>query len=100
MTRLVKLLWNGDLPLREAFWQYAVFYGFLVNVLTDILFYALLVKDADAALLILAFVIPIPYNILVVVAVWRSAGRYPGPTKWIDIARVGTVIWIAFLTLV
>lgn len=100
LTERVKYLWRGDLPLREAIWQYAVFYGLLVNVLTDVLFYALLVNDANEALVALAFAIPIPYNIFVVVAVWRSAGRSPGPERWKDMARLGTVIWIVFLTLV
>ena len=100
LTDLAKHLWKGDIPLRDAFWQYAVFYGLLVNVLTDVFFFALLLNDANAALLVLAFAIPIPYNIFVVVAVWRSAGHYPGPEKWIGVVRVGTVIWIVFLTLV
>ena len=100
LIQRIKHVWNGDLPLRETFWQYAVFYGLFVNVLTDVLFYALLVNDANVGLLALAFAIPIPYNIFVVVAVWRSAGHYPGPDRWKDFARFGTVTWIVFLTLV
>ena len=100
MKELVKHLWAGDLPLRRAFWDYAVFYGLLVNVITDVAFFALLMNDGNMALVALAFAVPIPYNILVAVAVWRSAGRYQGPKKWAELARVGTVIWMTVLTLV
>jgi phosphoketolase len=99
MAGFVKRLWAGDLPLRQAIWEYAVFYGLLINVLTDVLFYALLINDANAALVVLAFVLPIPYNILVIVAVWRSAEHYQGPERSRDLARLGIVIWMVFLTL-
>jgi len=97
---LVKRLWAGDLPLKKVFWDYAIFYGLLVNVTTDVAFYALLMNDGNMALVALAFAIPIPYNILIVVAVWRSAGRYPGPKKWSELARIGIIIWMTGLTLV
>jgi len=99
MAGFVKRLWAGDLPLRQAIWEYAVFYGLLINVLTDVLFYALLINDANSVLVVLAFALPIPYNIFVIVAVWRSAGRYPGPERLRDLARLGTVVWIVVLTL-
>ena len=99
MKGLVKRLWAGDLPLRQLIWEYAVFYGLLINVLTDVLFYALLVNDANSVLVVLAFALPIPYNIFVIVAVWRSAGRYPGQERSRDLARLGTVVWMVVLTL-
>ena len=99
LTELIRDVWKGDLPLRQAIWEYAVFYGLLVNVLTDVLFYALLVNDASSVLIALAFVIPIPYNIFVVVAVWRSAGRHPRSERARDLARLGTVVWMVVLTL-
>ena len=99
MMELVKRLWAGDLPLRRAFWDYAVFYGLLVNLVTDVAFFSLLMNDANLVLVALAFAIPIPYNVLVVVAVWRSAARYLGPKKWAELARVGIVVWMVALTL-
>ncbi len=96
--KLVKCLWAGELPLRQAFWEYAVGYASLLNLVTSLAFLALLLNDANPALIILAFVSPIPFNCFVVVAVWRSAGRYRGPKSWADLARVGAVIWMVFLT--
>ena len=98
-VKLVKCLWAGELPLRHAFWQYAVGYGLLINLVTSMAFLALLTNDANIALVALAFALPIPYNFVVAVAVWRSADRYSGPKTWADLASVGTVIWMVVLTL-
>ncbi len=98
-VKLVKCLWAGELPLRQAFWQYAVGYGLLINLVTSMVFLALLTNDANIALVALAFALPIPYNFVVAVAVWRSADRYSGPKTWADLASVGTVIWMVVLTL-
>ena len=98
MVNLAKDLWGGRLPLKEAVWVYAVAYGLLINLITSLLFLGLLINDVGPILLILAFVLPIPFNLLVVVAVWRSAERYQGPKEWADLARLGTVIWMLVLT--
>ena len=74
-------------------------YGLLINVVTSLAFLALLVTDANIALLAVAFAVPIPYNFVMVVAVWRSADRYSGPKTWADLARMGIVIWMVGLTI-
>lgn len=98
MTTLTRSLWAGDLPLGEAFWWYAVGYGLVLNLVTSLLFLAAVVKAAGVVALVLIFLLPIPYNVLIVVAVWRSAGRYTGPRKWADLARTGTLVWMILLT--
>lgn len=99
MLERIKRLWRGELPLARAFWNFAIFYGLVLNLVTHIAFLTLLLNEGNATLVALAMVFPIPYNLLVVVAVWRSAGRYSGPKKWADLARIGTVIWMLALTL-
>ena len=49
-------------------------------------------------LLVAAFLLPIPYNLLVGVAVWRSADRYQGPQRWADLARAASLVWLLVLT--
>ncbi len=97
--KLVKCLWASELPLRQAFWQYAVGYGLLINLVTSLAFLALLTNDANIVLVALAFALPIPYNFVMAVAVWRSADRYSGPKAWADLARIGIVIWMVSLTI-
>ena len=98
-VKLVKRLSAGRLPLEQAFWHYAVGYGLLINLVTSLRFLALIARDANTALVALAFALPLPYNVIVTVAVWRSASYYPGPKKWADMARMGTLIWMIALTL-
>ena len=97
-AKFVNRLWTGEFPLGQAFWRYAVGYGLLLNLVTHPAFFALLVNDANMVLVVLAFAAPVPYNIFIVVAVWRSADRYQGPKAWAELARVGTVIWMLALT--
>ena len=99
MAKFVSRLWAGQLTLQEAFWRYAVGYGLLINLFASLAFLALITRDANVALVTLAFALPVPYNVLVTVAVWRSANSYPGPKTWADWARIGTVIWMVVLTL-
>ena len=98
MTEHVKRLWAGALPLHEAFWHYAIVFGLLVNIATITLFLGLYVADADTTLLVAAFLLPVPYNLLVGVAVWRSADRYQGPQRWADLARAASLVWLLVLT--
>jgi hypothetical protein len=98
MTALVRRLWVGEVPLAEAFWHYAVGYGLLLNIATSALFLILIGNDAGPVFLVLTFLLPVPYNALIVVAVWQSANRYPGPPRWAEIARFGTVLWMLALT--
>ena len=98
MTSLIRSLWSGTVPLGEAFWWYAVGYALVLNLVTSLLFLLMVVKDAGTTVLVLTFLLPIPYNLLVLVAVWRSAGRYLGPKKWAELARASSLIWLLVLT--
>ena len=96
--KLIKDLWVGAVPLKEAVWWYAVGYGLAVNLITTLLFLGLLTNDAATVFLIIAFALPLPFNLFVIIAVWRSADQYQGPKKWADMARMGTVLWMIILT--
>ena len=73
--------------MKQAFWQWAIVYGLLVNLVTSALFFGLVIYDVAPLLLIVAFILPVPFNLFVVVAVWRSADRYQGLKKWADLGR-------------
>jgi hypothetical protein len=97
MTRLSRL-WRGELPLPEAFWNWAVLGGLAVNGITSILFLALIVADYPVTAIVVGYVFSVPYNIIVAVGVWRSAGRFQGDRRWADLARAVTVIGMALLS--
>ena len=86
-------LWAGRLPLGTAFWWYAIVWGTAFNVAATLLAMALLAADLSAVLAVGVAALPIPYNLLALVAVWRSAGTYEGPRLWADLARVLSLVW-------
>ncbi|MDD9902829.1 MAG: hypothetical protein OXT06_04620 [Rhodospirillaceae bacterium] len=98
MKERIEALWRGNIPLDIVFWRFAVIYGLVLNAATSLLFMTLLVNDAGLHWLIPAFLLPIPYNLLIIVAVWRSAGRYDGPRQWVDWSRFATVLLMVVLT--
>lgn len=85
-------LWRGEQPLNRAFWDYAILYGVPLNLASTFGFLALSSQDSPALGLIVN-VLPLPYNVLVLVGVWRSAARYGGPSHWAEAARVAVAIW-------
>jgi hypothetical protein len=98
MNRL-KLLWLGELPLAEAFWQWAVSVGLVVNTIATAGFLALIVADHVVPALIV-HALPLPYNIVAAVGVWRSADRFRGDRRLADLARIAAVAVFVVLTLV
>lgn len=93
-------LWRGELPLAHAFWEYAVLYGTLANLMTTGLAFAVIAAGLPAILAIAIFFSPLPYNVTAVVGVWRSADRYQGRAEWRTLARVAIVIWVLVMTIV
>jgi hypothetical protein len=98
---LIARLWAGEVPLARVFWHYAIVGGTALNVLATLLAMALLAADAPELLALAVHALPIPYNLFVLVAVWRSASVYEGPRLLADLARFTSVIWaVAASTLV
>jgi hypothetical protein len=94
----LRSLWAGKVPLRTAFWEYAIFYGFILNLFTTIASFALLAFDVPTAIAMTVFFLPLPYNLFVLVAVWRSAAHYDGPPHWANAARIAVAIWVVVAT--
>ncbi len=75
----LRTLWRGEVPLGLVFWWHAMVVGTLLNLAATLIFAILQSIDLPDALGLVVFLLPIPYNVFVAVAVWRSAGRYAGP---------------------
>jgi len=97
--RKLAALWAGELPLAEAFWTYAVAIGLTVNVVTSFLFLALIAADRPLVALFVGYVCSVPYNVLAVVGVWRSAARHPGERAHAELARLVTLVGMVLLSL-
>lgn len=98
MFRRIGALWRGQVPLSHAFWDWAVIGGLVVNVTTTFASLALVMQDQRALALIVGYAIPIPYNLMALVGVWRAAARDGGDARRIFFLRTVTVIWLAILS--
>lgn len=98
-TNLFLRLWRGEVPLFNAFWDWALIGGLIVNVSTTIACLVLVMEDMPIAAAIVGYAFSVPYNVFITVAVWRSADRYKGDPRRATLARVVTVIGMIVLSL-
>ena len=96
--RKLRALWAGELPLSEAFWTYAVAIGLSVNVVSSLLFLALISADRPLAALFVGYVCSVPYNVVAVVGVWRSAARHEGDRAHAELAPLVTLVGMILLS--
>jgi hypothetical protein len=97
--RDLRRLWTGELPLRTAFWTWAVAGGLLVNIATTLAFLALVSMDRSLAALVVGYGCSVPYNIVAVIGVWRSADRYAGDPIVANAARFVALLAMVLLSL-
>ena len=91
-------VWNGYLPLADAFWMWGVVGGLIVNGTTSALFLILLAADHAVWAIIVGNVPSIPYNIFVGVGIWRAAGRYDGDRRLATLTRVVSPVMLVLLS--
>lgn len=91
-------LWAGEVPLAEAFWWYGIACGFFVNLLATLLALAAATLGAQGWLVLGLYLLPLPYNLLVLVGVWRSAARWQGAPHWATLARLAILFWVGAAT--
>ncbi len=100
-------LWAGRLPLSEAFWVYAIFWGLLINLAATLCSLTLLVavggdaatKDWAPLAALALHLLPGPYNLLFLVGVWRSAARPEVTASAALLARAAVIVWCAAMIL-
>jgi hypothetical protein len=100
-------LWSGRLPLSTAFWSYAVFWGFFVNLAALGASLVLVMagppgesgRNWPIYLAVLAHILPIPFNGAVLVGVWRSAERPENSPLLSLAAKLAIAAWAVVLVL-
>lgn len=92
--------WRGGLPLGQAFWLWGFLGGAVVNLFVNLLVVLLLTAEVPAWLAVLLFATHLPVNAMLLVGVWRSAGRPEVGRDTASLARVAMVVWVAVLILV
>ena len=95
----MRALWSGRLPLAQAFWEHAVIYAALVNLAATYATFAALAAGLPGPLAVIIFLLPIPYIVVAIVGVWRSAAVYRGPQHWALLARIAAAMWGGLMVL-
>jgi hypothetical protein len=88
-------LFKGDIPLIITFWVFGVLVGWvIIGALLSILeanYSSLAMKENGTLLIQSIYWLIILYSAFVLIAIWRSAGKYQGRSTWAIFAR-GIVI--------
>jgi len=67
--------WHGRIGWRTLFWRDLLLIGTGLNLLMTGTALALLSQDAPMHWVLLAHLLPLPYNLLIVSAIWRARRR-------------------------
>lgn len=75
---MIGRLWRGEYALGRVFWEFMLAWGTLLNLLTTGASLIAFVNGAPAWAGLALHLSAIPYNLLMLVAVFRAAAREPG----------------------
>ncbi len=70
--------WYGMTPLATLFWRDMLLVGTIVNVATSLAALAMLAAKLPLAAALCVFFAPLPYNVFLAFAVWRTAEKRGG----------------------
>jgi hypothetical protein len=90
--------WHGNVQLGQLLWQDTILYGTAINVAAAVV--ALLLYASDAPVLIgtAIYFSPLPYNVYLVAAVWRTTAAAQEP--WATGARILALLWFIAMMIV
>ena len=94
----VRARWRGRVALERLLWRDTLLIGTAVNVAATLFALGLIVAGAPAWLAVVAHFFPMPYNVLLCVAVWRAASLAAEPAA--TLARAVSLIWLALVVIV
>lgn len=92
-------LWRGEISLARVFWEYAIAWGTLINLLCTGAALIVFIKNGPVWLGLLIHFAAIPYNVLLAVSVWRAAAR-ESKNPLANFARTGILLWFAFVLVI
>ena len=95
---LIRLLWSGDMPLRQIFWKFGaiggIFFSLQFNYLNLINEMGLITPLGFLSGFLLCLIPYLLYFSIVSIGVWRSANRYLGMMRYQVLAKMVSIMWI------
>lgn len=98
MINAVRRRLAGDVPLGEAFYNDMLAVGSMVNIAIGLSAFAMIAADFPMWLSIVVFLSPQPYNIVLLISVWRSAAE--SQTRGSHLVKAAATIWFAIMIFV
>lgn len=85
--------WSGRVPLARLLWRDMLAVGTLINLFATLLALAAVTQDAPSGLAVALHFAPLPYNLFLFGALWRTPGRS-------EVAIALASAWLVIMTLV
>ena len=92
-------LWRGEEPFERTFWTWGVLVALAVNVSTTAGTFYLVSVERPFAAFFVGYVMSIPYNVFVLVAIWRSAARSQETPQAVLVTRIIALAWLTLLSI-
>lgn len=91
-------VWRGEEPWQRTFGIWGVLVALPINLATTAGTFVLIANDRPLAAFIVGYVLSVPYNMFVLVAVWRAAGRSLRTSRAIALTRLIATVWLGLLS--
>ncbi|HSM27493.1 MAG TPA: hypothetical protein VK855_05250 [Thioalkalivibrio sp.] len=85
--------WHGRVPVPQLLWRDIIGMGTLINLVATMLALAAVTQDAPSGLAVALHFAPLPYNLFLFGALWRTPGRN-------EFAVGLVVVWLIVMTIV
>jgi len=88
--------WRGDVPFTRLFVTDMLVFGTLINVVATAAAILLLGAEIPDWLAVSVHFLPLPYNIFLFLAVWRTSEKKAVPFAWA--AQIAAAFWLIAVT--
>lgn len=88
--------WRGEVPFPRLFVTDMLVIGTLINILSTVAAVLLLGAEIPDWLAVTVHFLPLPYNIFIFLAVWRTSERRAVPFAWA--AQIAAAFWMIAVT--
>lgn len=92
MRTFITQRWHGRIGWRTLFWRDLLLIGTVLNALMTGVALALLSQDVPLPWVLFAHLLPPPYNLLIVTAIWRARRR---PTVVLGVSVFWLLLFMA-----
>lgn len=92
MTGFFRARWRGEALLDRLFWRDMLLVGTILNVASSALALVLLGLKLPLWLVLAVHFLPVPYNIFLIIAVWRTAEKSGGLKA--QLMMLGSALWL------